>query len=260
MLELNAGPIHFMNTDGSDRNMHSARAIPRLLKWHDLKIDDIDLCRFASRMNLCFISAAPFCGYPNATVRSEIIRSSSLMESRPMSDLVVIVYPTEAKAEEMRTELISLQKEYLIELSDAVIAVKQDSGKVKLNQLMNTTAVGAVSGGFWGLLIGSLFLMPLLGASLGAASGALGGALTDFGINDAFMKELSASLQPGSAVLFVLIHKMTTDKVLDAIKGTGGTVLKTSLDFAKEQALRDALAASAGFGASPPSAGAAPSS
>ena len=47
----------------------------------------------------------------------------------------------------MRT-LISLQKEYLIELSDAVISVKQDSGKVKLNQLMNTTAVGAVSGGF----------------------------------------------------------------------------------------------------------------
>ncbi|MEH2488853.1 hypothetical protein V1280_004792 [Bradyrhizobium sp. AZCC 2230] len=102
-----------------------------------MKIDDMALCRFASRMNLCFISAAPFFGYLYATARSEIIRSSSLIESRPMSDLVVIVYPTEAKAEEMRTKLISLQKEYLIELSDAVIAVKQDSGKVKLNQLMN---------------------------------------------------------------------------------------------------------------------------
>jgi uncharacterized membrane protein len=177
-----------------------------------------------------------------------------------MSDLVVIVYPNETKAEEMRAKLFSLQKEYLIELSDAVIAVKEDSGKVKLNQMMNTTAVGAVSGGFWGLLIGSLFLMPLLGASLGAASGALGGALTDFGINDAFMKELSANLQPGNAALFVLIHKMTTDKVLDAMKGTGGTVLRTSLDHAKEQALRDALAASPGFGAAPPSAGAVPSS
>ena len=52
-----------------------------------------------------------------------------------MSDLVVIVYPTEAKAEEMRTKLVSLQKEYLIELGDAVIAVKQEDGKVKLNQL-----------------------------------------------------------------------------------------------------------------------------
>jgi uncharacterized membrane protein len=172
-----------------------------------------------------------------------------------MSDLIVIVYPTEAKAEEMRQKLMSLQKEYLIELSDAVIAVKQDSGKVKLNQLMNTAAVGAVSGGFWGLLIGSVFLMPLLGASLGAASGALAGALSDFGIDDSFMKELAANLQPGNAALFVLVRKMTADKVLEAIRGTGGTVLKTSLDHSKEQALRDALAASPGFGSSPQTGG-----
>jgi uncharacterized membrane protein len=165
-----------------------------------------------------------------------------------MSDLVVIVYPTEAKAEEMRQKLLGLQKEYLIELSDAVIAVKQDSGRVKLIQLFNTTAAGAVSGGFWGLLIGAMFLIPLLGASLGAASGALAGALTDVGINDDFMKQLSANLKPGNAALFVLIRKMTTDKVLEAIKGTGGTVLRTSLDHTKEQALRDALAATPGSG------------
>lgn len=176
-----------------------------------------------------------------------------------MSDLVVIVYPAEVNAEEMRKKLFSLQKEYLIELSDAVIAVKQDNGKIKLNQLMNTTAVGAASGGFWGLLIGAIFLMPVLGAALGAASGALGGALSDFGINDNFMKELAATLRPGNAALFVLIHKMTADKVLDAVKGSGGMVLKTSLNHAKEQALRDALAASPGFGAStPPAAASAP--
>jgi uncharacterized membrane protein len=167
-----------------------------------------------------------------------------------MSDLVAIVYPTEAKAEEIREKLLGLQKEYLIELSDAVIATKQNSGRIKLNQLMNTTAVGAVTGGFWGLLIGAIFLMPILGASIGAASGALAGALSDFGINDAFMKGLAASLQPGNAALFLLIRKMTTDKVLDALKGTGGTVLRTSLDHSKEQALRDALAASPGFGSS----------
>ena len=151
----------------------------------------------------------------------------------------------------MRQELLDLQKEYLLELSDAVIAIKQDSGKVKLVQLMNTTETGAVSGDFWGLLIGSIFLMPLLGASLGAAAGALGGVLTDAGINDRFMKELSANLKPGNAALFVLIRQMTADKVLEAIKGTGGTVLQTSLDHTKEQALRDALAATPSSDGSP---------
>ncbi|MGJ0397277.1 MAG: DUF1269 domain-containing protein [Methylocystis sp.] len=161
-----------------------------------------------------------------------------------MSDLVVIVYPTEAKAEEMRQKVLQLQKEYLIELGDAAIAVKQADGNVKLNQLFNTTAAGAVSGSFWGLLIGVIFLNPLLGVALGAASGAVSGALTDYGINNDFMKQLSETLQPGNAALFLLIKKVTGDKVLEAVKGTGGTVLKTSLDDSKEKALRDALAAS----------------
>ena len=159
-----------------------------------------------------------------------------------MSDMIAIIYPTEQKAEEVRQRLFKLQKEYLITLKDAVIAVKTDAGSVKLSQLFNTTAAGAATGSFWGLLIGVLFLNPFIGVALGAASGAIGGALTDYGINDKFMKELSASLQPGNAALFVLIKDMTADKVLREIQDAGGTVLKTSLDDAKEKQLRDALA------------------
>jgi uncharacterized membrane protein len=172
-------------------------------------------------------------------------RLLTIRQENPMSDLVAIVYPSEARAEEVRQRLFDLRKQYLIEFSDAVIAVKTDAGSVKLNQLVNTTAAGAASGSFWGLLIGVLFLNPLIGVALGAASGALSGLLTDYGINDAFMKELAASLKPGDAALFVLIQNMTADKVLKEIQGAGGTVLKTSLDDAKETALREALAKAA---------------
>ena len=143
-----------------------------------------------------------------------------------MSDLVVIAFPTEAKAEEVRLKLLAMQKEYLIETGDAVSAVKDSKGNIKLNQLINTTAVGAVSGTFWGTLIGLIFLMPLAGAALGAASGTLGGYLTDVGIDDKWMKETAASIQPGTAALFVLVRKVTADKVLEGLKGEGGTVLK----------------------------------
>ena len=174
-----------------------------------------------------------------------------------MSDLIAIIYPSEAKAEDVRQRLFKLQKEYLISISDAVIAVKTDAGPVKLNQLVNTTAIGAASGSFWGLLIGLIFLNPLLGVALGAASGALGGALSDYGINDAFMKDLSASMQPGNAALFVLIKNMTPDKVLREIQDAGGTVLKTSLDDTKEQQLRDALAKAGSAHAAAPNTSAA---
>jgi len=64
------------------------------------------------------------------------------------ADLVEIAFPSEEKAEQVRQNLPDMQKEYLIELSDAVIAVKQPNGRVKLNQLFNPTASGAVSGTF----------------------------------------------------------------------------------------------------------------
>ena len=161
-----------------------------------------------------------------------------------MSDLIVIVYEDQFKAEEVRTQLLKLQKEYLIDLEDAVVAVKDDSGKVKLHQIFNVTAAGAVSGGFWGTLIGLIFLNPLIGLAAGAGVGALSGALTDVGINDDFMKDLAATFKNGSSLLFVLVRKSTPDKVLAEIQGSGGKVIKTSLTHEQEQKLQAALDAS----------------
>jgi uncharacterized membrane protein len=159
-----------------------------------------------------------------------------------MSDLVFIAFDSEQKAEEVRDRVLAMQKEYLIELGDAVVAVKDASGRIKLNQLVNTTAAGALSGAFWGTLIGLIFLNPLLGLGIGAASGAIGGKLTDVGINDDFMRDAASALKPGAAGLFLLVRKMTTDKVLADLKGVGGTVMRTSFDETKETALREALA------------------
>jgi uncharacterized membrane protein len=169
-----------------------------------------------------------------------------------MSDLLVIEFPTEAQAEEVRQKLLAMQGEYLIELGDAVVATKSAEGQVKLNQLFQPVKAGAVSGMFWGTLIGLLFMMPLAGAAVGAASGALGGKMTDLGINDDFMKDAAKTLQSGNAALFLLIRKMTTDKVLAALHGVGGTVLRSSFDETKEEALQAALAGvQAATGAAP---------
>lgn len=160
-----------------------------------------------------------------------------------MSTLVVVSYDNVYKAEEVRMTLRKMQKDYLIDLEDAVVAVKDDQGKVKLHQSMNLTGAGAVSGGFWGALIGMIFMMPLLGAAVGASAGAISGALTDLGIDDKFMKDLAASMNAGSSVLFVLSRSFTADKVLDELAGTGGTILKTSLTHEDEAKLQAVLSA-----------------
>ena len=157
-----------------------------------------------------------------------------------MSNLIVVAFNNAADAFEMRAALVKLQAQYLIEMEDAVVVTRDAKGAVQLHQAVNLTAAGAVSGAFWGSLIGLLFLNPLLGAAIGAGSGALSGKLADLGINDQFMRDLGATFTPDSAALFVLVRKSTPDKVLEGLKPFAGKgrVLQTSLTKDKEDELR----------------------
>jgi uncharacterized membrane protein len=157
-----------------------------------------------------------------------------------MSNLIVIGFNNEADAFAMRAALAKLQTHYLIEMEDAVVVTRDGQGKVQLHQAVNLTAAGAASGGFWGMLIGMLFLNPLAGLAIGAGSGALSGKFADIGINDEFMKELGATLTAGSSALFVLVRNSTPDKVLEALKPFAGKgrVLQTSLTKDKDDELR----------------------
>ena len=160
-----------------------------------------------------------------------------------MSDLIVVAFDDAETAFAMRAELVKLQKEYLLEMEDVVVVTRSVENKVQLHQVSDMTTLGAVSGGFWGAMIGLLFLNPLLGAAVGAGAGAISGALTDIGIDDAFMKELAGGFPPGSAAVFLLVRKMTADKVMERLRAMSarGRVLQTSLTRDDEASLRAAL-------------------
>ena len=158
-----------------------------------------------------------------------------------MSNLIAIAYDSRSTAEDVASTLARLQTEKSIELEDLVIVTREDDGKVKLHQSAKLAAAGAAGGALWGGLIGLIFFVPLLGMAVGAATGAATGALTDVGVDDKFMKELGANLQPGKAALMVLVHRSTPDKVLPEIAKFGGEVIQTSLDNETEQRLRHIL-------------------
>lgn len=161
-----------------------------------------------------------------------------------MSDLVVLALDTEIGAEEMRDELVRLQKEHLITLSDAAVVVRQQDGHVKVKQAVSLVGVGAMGGAFWGLLIGILFWMPWLGMIIGAASGALAGRFSDIGVDDEFIEQVGSTVQPGNSALFLLVEKVTPDKVItDLMKFKNVKVLKTSLSQEQEDKLKAAFAA-----------------
>jgi len=152
-----------------------------------------------------------------------------------MSNLVVVAFNEPQKAEEVRLKLRQLQAEYLLDLADVVVARKDEMGKVKLHHAGDMIARDAVYPSF----CGSIVSLILLNARTGAGSG----ALNDIGINDRFMKELTATLIPSSSALFVLTRSPSPnrEKLLEEVKGLGGKILMTSLSHEDEARLQAAL-------------------
>lgn len=158
-----------------------------------------------------------------------------------MSELIVVGFDNELKADEVLHKLGQMQKEHLVDLDDAVVVIKNEKGKVKVKQSYDLVTSGALSGGFWGSLIGLLFLHPLLGVAAGLASGALSGALTDIGVDDELIKDLGKTIEPSTSALFLLVRKATPDKVLEELRPYGGKLLRTSLSKSDEASLKAAL-------------------
>lgn len=179
-----------------------------------------------------------------------------------MAELIVVGFNDEREADRALAELLRLEKEYLIDLEDAVVATRSGDGRVRLKQSVDLVGASAAGGGLWGAmwgsLVGLLFLNPLLGliagGALGAGAGALSGSLADYGIDDGFIRGIGDTLTPGTSALFLLVRKAQPDKVLQELSGFRGRVIRSSLAPEQEARLQAALA---GSGVSLPGAAAA---
>ena len=160
-----------------------------------------------------------------------------------MSDLIVITYPDQEAGKKVFVELDALQKQQLLTLEDAALAYKDTKGKVKVKQTLEKQYTGAATvwGGFWGLLIGLLFLSPIFFGLVGALLGMILGRTADIGIDNKFIKEVGNSLEPGGSAVFMLVIKVTEDKVIDDLQQFGGHVYQTSLSEEDEALLKKAL-------------------
>ena len=161
-----------------------------------------------------------------------------------MSDLIVIGYPDEETAQNVWEELVKLEHDYLVDLEDAAIIRRDQKGKLHITTpAHHAVAWGSFSGLFWGVLIGLLFLFPLA-PLVGVAGGIMGaalGAAENLGIKDDFKQRVQDMLEPGTSAILVILRKATYDKLVEALRPYGGTVLRTSLPHGAEQQLMKIL-------------------
>jgi uncharacterized membrane protein len=157
-----------------------------------------------------------------------------------MSQLAVITFDDEAQAGQALHSLRGIEKQGLLKLNDTAVVVKDLNGQVHTqNELSSATEAGAVIGAVAGGLLA--FMFPPLGAVLGAAGGAAVGASLDQGVDPGFVREVQASLQPGTSALFVVAREGNLDALIAALEPYRGTLRQTNLPTDVEESLRRVL-------------------
>lgn len=158
-----------------------------------------------------------------------------------MSDLIVIGYEDPGTARQAYEQVLSLQKDYVVELRGLAIVDVDADGKTHVDTPQRAIATSAAAGALWGLLLGVLFFVPGM-ALLGGALGALFGKLNQSGIDGRFRAQVQDLLAPGHSAVVIMAGKITEDKFGAGMQRYGGTILKTSLSEDDEKELAEELA------------------
>ena len=158
-----------------------------------------------------------------------------------MSDLIVITFDNVDEAAKVRESLRSIEREGLLRLDDSAIVVRDEEGKVHVkDELDRGVKVGAVGGGLLGLFIGFIFF-PLGAIVLGVLGGALIGSSTDIGISKKFIKEVTASLEPGTSALFFVVRDGNPNAIVGVLRPYKGEIYQDTLTSEDEETLRRVL-------------------
>jgi uncharacterized membrane protein len=139
----------------------------------------------------------------------------------PGQEILAIVLDKPSRASELLLALTNLGREGKVKMHDAVIVAKDGQGRTHIVETVDVTPLrGALSGTWWGMLAGLLIGGPVfLGAAVGgAAAGALYGKLVDKGLEDGWVKDMAAWIDPSTSALLLLVESGFDSAVIDELK------------------------------------------
>jgi uncharacterized membrane protein len=157
--------------------------------------------------------------------------------------VLAVMFDKPTRADEALLALVHVQQEGGIELADAVVVAKLESGRTVVRQTVDITpGRAAVSGAWLGTLVGFLFGGPLGGAIAGAAGGALYAKLVDIGLDDGWVKQMAEWIDPGTSALLLLVNDpVLREGALHELGRFEGTVVSTTFPDDVRRAVEEAL-------------------
>lgn len=159
-----------------------------------------------------------------------------------MSELIVVTFDGEGTADHVLATVRGVEHGGGFGLDDTAVVAKSRSGAVRVkNEWSSGAETGAVAGGLLGAVV--TFFFPPIGAAVGAGLGALVGSRFETGVDQRFVEDVGAALQPDTSALFLIVKDGgDAAAVVAAFNPYKGKVYQTTLGPDFEDSLRRALA------------------
>jgi uncharacterized membrane protein len=136
------------------------------------------------------------------------------------------------------TVLKHADAEGLVKIVDhAVVSWPVGASKPNTSHGHEETWHGTGWGAFWGLLIGALFFVPVIGGVAGAAIGAISKATEGTGITKEQLEKIRTQVTEGTSALFVVSEQGDLDRLGERFHRMHSKLIDTNLTDAEREEL-----------------------
>jgi uncharacterized membrane protein len=132
----------------------------------------------------------------------------------------------------------------LVKIDDhAIVSWPKGAAHPETKHGHDETWHGAAWGSVFGLMIGTLFFMPIAGGLAGAALGGLAKATEDSGITKEQLEKIRSEVTEGTSAMFVVTEQADLDRLGDRMRGMHSTLITTNLTDAERDMLLETFGA-----------------
>lgn len=143
--------------------------------------------------------------------------------------LVGIAFGDVFRAQEFMTAALGMAARGQLVLEDRVLILKDESGSTKVVETTDPQpGRSAFSGAMWAGLVGLLVGGPVgwaAGLAAGAGAGAIAAKVIDLGISDAWVEWFRETVEPGSAIVALLVTDLYEQALVDEAERFAGSEL-----------------------------------
>ncbi|GAA3388312.1 DUF1269 domain-containing protein [Cryptosporangium minutisporangium] len=119
----------------------------------------------------------------------------------------------------------------------AVVRWPEGADRPDIDHKHNSVRKGAGWGALWGLVVGALFFVPVVGGVVGASIGAISKATEGTGITKEDLERIRTQVTEGTSALFLVTDKGDLDRLGERFHGMHSTLVATNLTEGEREIL-----------------------